>query len=156
MCECCSIFLSKCKCDYKGVWLIFFFFNSRTFLSKWMPSCWKWLSWEATCFSVGDVVAQNLLDAFRKPPWVLQRLFHFFQCHPLSVDFLILNSPTSEGYFLVWLRNCLFRPFPEEEFQRMSPTMVAFLELRMCLLWGRNVHLDFTFCHVCFIKRWDL
>ena len=36
MCECC-IFLIKCKCDYKGVWLgfvgFFFFLNRRQTLS---------------------------------------------------------------------------------------------------------------------------
>lgn len=70
--------------------------------------------------------------------------FSVFLCHLLSVDFLFLNSPTYGRLFSnVAHRLPFFPPFLKEEFQIMSPTMVALLELRMWLLWERNVRLEF-------------
>ncbi|KAG3287601.1 hypothetical protein H1C71_011216 [Ictidomys tridecemlineatus] len=49
-----------------------------------------------TRFSSGCVITQNLLEVFKEFLQKLQHLFHFFQCHPLTVDFLFPKSPAFE------------------------------------------------------------
>lgn len=86
-------FLSKCKCDYKGVWLFFFLSRQQNFSIQMNVLPMKVAVLEAACFSCGAGVAENLLRPLGKPPRAPQHRFSLFQCLRLSVDVLFSSSP---------------------------------------------------------------
>lgn len=113
MCECCSIFLSKCKCDYKGVWLIFFFLNRQQNFSIQMNALrlkvavlrsHRFLQWWCCCSELARGLQETSMSATAP--------FPFFSVSSFECGFSDFKQPNIWRIFSSVAQKLPFQAFP--------------------------------------------